>query len=54
MPFDRLRDRWCPPWRYVFLKNGKVFFWDAFVQQEKVPQKKIKKWMGLKFDRLFD
>jgi len=43
-----------PPWRYSFLKNGKVCFWDAFVQQEKVPQKKEKKWMGLKFDRLFD
>jgi len=31
------------PWRYLFAgKNGKVFFWDAFVQQEKVPQKNKK------------
>jgi len=30
----------APSLALFVLENGKVFFWDAFVQQEKVPQKK--------------
>ena len=32
----------APSLALFVLENGKVFFWDAFVQQEKVPQKKKK------------
>ena len=32
----------APSLALFVLENGKVCFWDAFVQQEKVPQKKKK------------